>query len=481
MVSATWIVAHDGKGHRLLKDGVVVFAGDSIVHVGKTFDGQVDRHIDATNKVVTPGMISTHAHIAYNPLGKSLIEDRGQPQLYFSPLYEDLPIQVFSQDEEGDQACVEASMVELVRTGCTTLCELQTSLSSRPGIEAVGREALKIGLRTYLGCAYRSAHWSTPDGHQVVMRWDEDQGRAGLDKARQIVEAWKGAGDGLIGCMLAPAHSVDMSPQLLEATRRVAEECDIPITIHCSESVWEFQEMLRRHGKTPIEWLRDLGFLSPRVILGHAIHIGGTSWTNYPAGDLGIMVETGVSVSHSPWSFFRRGIMMESFARYRDAGVTLSLGTDLTPQSSLNALRMGACIGKGVARDNKAVTAADVFDAATTGGAKALNRDDLGRIAPGAKADMVLWDAHTLTMAPLRDPIRNIVYSAEPHDVETVIIHGRIVMEGRKVLGAASDDVLAARMQAAGERLWARIKQHDRLNRGADEFSPQSYSYWDRG
>lgn len=84
-------------------------------------------------------------------------------------------------------------------------------------------------------------------------------------------------------------------------------------------------------------------------------------------------------------------------------------------------------------------------------------------------------------MAPLRDPIRNIVYSAEPHDVETVIIHGRIVMEGRKVLGAASDDVLAARMQAAGERLWARIKQHDRLNRGADEFSPQSYSYWDRG
>jgi 5-methylthioadenosine/S-adenosylhomocysteine deaminase len=479
LISAPWIIAFDGKCHRLLRDGVIVMAGDSIVHVGKSFDGHVDRRIDAAHKVVTPGMISTHAHIAYNPLGKSLIEDRGQPQLYYSPLYEDLPVQVFSQDEEGDQVCIEASMVELLRTGCTTLCELQTSLSSRPGIAAVGKEALKVGLRTYLGCAYRSAHWSTPDGHQVVMKWDEAQGRAGLDKARQIVGEWKGAGNGLIECMLAPAHSVDMSPELLEATRLLAEECDIPITIHCSESVWEFQEMLRRHGKTPIQWLRDLGFLSPRVILGHAIHIGGTSWTNYPAGDLGIMAETGVSVSHSPWSFFRRGIMMESFARYRDAGVTISLGTDLTPQSSLNALRMGACIGKGVARDNRAVTAADVFDAATIGGAKALNRDDLGRIAPGAKADLVFWDAHTLTMAPLRDPIRNIVYSAEPHDVETIIIHGRTVMQGRKVLGAAPDEVLSARMQAAGERLWERIKKHDRNFRDVDAYSPQTYAYWE--
>lgn len=478
-VEASWIVAYDGKCHRLLRDGVVVYEGDRIVHVGTKFTGHADRTIVAQGRIVTPGLVSTHAHIAYNPLGKSLIEDRGQPQLYYSPLYEDLPIQVFAQDEGGDQACVAASMVELLRSGCTTVCELQTSLSSRPGIEAVAREAMKVGMRAYLGTSFRSAHWSTLDGHSVAFRWDTEGGNAGLRKAREIIEQWEGAGDDTIRGMLAPAHSCDMTPELLEDTRSLAEELDVPVTIHCSESVFEFQEMLRRHGKTPIAWLRDLGFLSPRVILGHAIIVGGTSWANYPAGDLDIMSATGVSISHSPWSFFRRGVMLESFARYARAGITISLGTDLTPQSALNSLRFGACIGKAVERDNLAVTARDVFDAATLGGAKALGRDDLGRIATGAKADLVIWDAGTLTMAPLRDPVRNIVYSAEPNDVREVIVNGRTVMEDRKVLGADPDHVLAARLQAAGERLWQRIEKFDRERRDAEGFSPQTYAAWE--
>lgn len=477
-IDASWIIACEGGRHRLLKDGVVVFEGDRILHVGRRFDGHADCTIPAQGKVLTPGLISTHAHIAYNPLGKSLIEDRGQPQLYYSPLYEDLPVQVFSQDEGGDQACVEASMVELLRSGCTTVCELQTSLSSRPGIDAVAREAIKVGMRVYLGCSFRSAHWSTPDGHTVSFKWDLEGGNAGLRRAREIIGQWDGAGDDTIRGMLAPAHSCDMSPELIEDTRRLAEELDVPVTIHCSESVFEFQEMLRRYGKTPIEWLRDLGFLGPRVILGHAIHIGGTSWTNYPAGDLDIMAQTGVSVSHSPWSFFRRGVMLESFARYARAGIPISLGTDLTPQSSLNSLRFGACIGKAVERDNLAVTAADMFDAATLGGARALGRDDLGRIAPGAKADLVLWDAATLTMAPLRDPVKNIVYSAETSDVVDVIVNGRTVMADRRVLAAEPDHVLAAKLQAAGERLWSRIEKFDRERRNADGFSPQTYPEW---
>src|SRR5262245_66596294 len=89
--------------------------------------------------------------------------------------------------------------------------------------------------------------------------------------------------------------------------------------------------MLGRHGKTPVAWLSDLGVLGPNAILGHAIVIGGSSWTNYPAGDVAIMADAGCSVAHAVWVFARRGIVMESFASYRRAGVIISIAAETNP------------------------------------------------------------------------------------------------------------------------------------------------------
>ena len=105
------------------------------------------------------------------------------------------------------------------------------------------------------------------------------------------------------------------------------------------------------------------------------------------------MADAGCSVAHAVWVFARRGVAMESFARYRAAGVNMSLGTDTNPQSVIEAMRWAAVCSKIVERNTEATTAAHAFDAATLGGARALGRDDLGRIAPGAKADLVLWKA----------------------------------------------------------------------------------------
>ncbi len=478
LLRASWIIAYDGHQHRLLRDGVIVWKGDTIIHVGEDFDGPIDEMIDATGKAVTPGFISTHAHIGYGALGKSFLEDRGLPQFYYSPLYEELPLQVASQDEEGDRACVDAAMVELLRSGCTTICELQTSLSKRPKIDEAIEQALQIGMRFYICPTFRSARWYTPDGNRVEFEWDEEAGNTGLRQAVAAVEKWNGKGDDTIRVILAAAHTVDVTEELLRDTRRAAEELQVPITIHAAESILEFQEIIRRHGKTPIEWLRDLEFLGPDVILGHAHHISGTSWVNYPPGDLDIMVETGVSVSHSPWTLFKKGVMMESFPRYLRAGVNMSIGTDGSPQSAIVAMRFATVIGKAQERDNMACTAADAFNAATLGGARALGRDDLGRIAPGAKADLVVWDATTLSMSPMRDPVRNIVFDADTNDVESVFINGAPVMVDRTVLNADDDTVLAERLQAAATRMWGRVPEHDRAGRTVDEFSPQSFAYW---
>jgi cytosine/adenosine deaminase-related metal-dependent hydrolase len=235
--------------------------------------------------------------------------------------------------------------------------------------------------------------------------------------------------------------------------------------------------MTRRHGLTPIEWLREIGFLGPEAILGHAIIAAPGTWSNWAGDDVGILADTGTNVAHCVWVFARRGMAMESFARYLARGVNMTLGTDTCPQSMIEGLRYTAVVSKLVDRQTEVATAADVFNAATLGGAKALGRDDLGRIAPGAKADVLLWQGDSLFMTPLRDPIRNLVYSAAAEDLDTVLIDGEVRMRGREIpgvdLGALTRD-----LQAAGERMWANVNKGDWAGRSIDELAPQTFPAW---
>src|SRR3989454_11110067 len=125
-IRAASVIAFDGRGHRLLRDGVVVVEGDHSLAVGPRFDGTVDETVDARDRVVTPGLISTHAHIGGSPLDRSFIEDRGNPQFWFSGLFEMLPVRSEAQDEEAGRACVDFSMAELLRGGVTTVMEIGT-------------------------------------------------------------------------------------------------------------------------------------------------------------------------------------------------------------------------------------------------------------------------------------------------------------------------------------------------------------------
>jgi cytosine/adenosine deaminase-related metal-dependent hydrolase len=467
-IHAGHVIAFDGRGHRLLRNGVVVLEGDRIVHVGPRFDGATDVTVDARDRVLTPGLISTHAHIGGSPLDRSFIEDRGNPQFWFSGLVEMLPVRSDAQDEEGGRACVDFSMAELLRGGVTTVLEIGGLA------EHVVDRARHYGLRVYMGLSFRSGRWLTRDGRRVVWEWDEAAGRAGLQRAVDLFRKHDGAHGDLVRCCFSPAQVDTCSPELLVEAKRWADETGRPLTVHTSQSVVEFNEMLARHGRTPVAWLRDLGVLGPNTVLGHAIIVGGSSWTNYPAGDIAIMAGAGCSVAHASWVFARRGVAMESFARYRAAGITMSLGTDTNPQSVLEAMRWAAVCSKIVERNTEATTAADVFDAATLGGARALGREDLGRIAPGARADLVLWKARSWGMTPLRDPVKTIVYNATAEDVDRVYVNGRMVVDGGRVLAADEDAILAA-LQAAGERMWPRMAAADWAGRDADALSPPTY------
>jgi cytosine/adenosine deaminase-related metal-dependent hydrolase len=467
-IDASHILAYQDGGHRHLRDGVVVYEGNEIIYAGKHFAGNVDETIDATGKVLTPGLINTHAHLYESPLDKSFVEDRGPRQFYLSGLFEFLPARSAAGDDAGHHACIAYSMAELLRTGTTTVMEIGSY-----GEEVV-TQAARFGVRAYVGQGYRDGRWFTDDGRTVSYTWDSEAGQKALDAAIRFVETHDGSQGGRIKGFLTPSQVDTCSEELLRRSRDAASSLGVPLALHTSQSVNEFQEMTRRHAKSPIEWLRDIGFLGPDVILGHAIILAGGTWANYHGDDLAILAESGTNVAHAVWVFARRGIAMESFARYLERGVNMTLATDTAPQSMIEAMRWAAAISKIVDRRTEIATAADVFNAATLGGAKALGRDDLGRIAPGAKADLLLWEGESLFMAPLRDPIKNIVYSAQAEDLTTVIIDGQIVMRDRLIPGVDIPS-LAHDLQAAAERMWAKLPQGDWADRDVDTLSPQSF------
>lgn len=468
MIRASHVIAYQDGGHRHLKDGVVVWEDGTIIHVGKSFNGTVDETIDATGQVVTPGMINIHAHLAGSPLDKSFIEDRGSRQFYLSGLFEYLPVRSGAQDIDGDQACLAYSMAELLRTGTTTVCEIGHQ------VDWAVEEAGKVGMRLYMGQGYRSGRWYTDDGKTVKYAWDEEAGLKGMDVAIKNIERIDGMQNGRIKGFLSPMQVDTCTEDLLRKSRAAASSMGVPMALHAAQSVPEFHEMTRRHGRTPIEWLSDIGFLGPDVMLGHAIIPGEGTWANYHAEDVQILADTGTTVAHCVWVFARRGIAMESFARYLEKGVRMTLGTDTCPQSMIEGLRWTAVVSKLVDRRTEVATAADVFNAATIAGAEALGRSDLGRIAVGAKADLLIWEGESIFMTPMRDPIKTIVYNAQAEDLNTTIIDGEIRMRNRVIPGVDMNQ-LARDLQAAGERMWLNMVEFDWNGRSVEQLSPQTF------
>jgi 5-methylthioadenosine/S-adenosylhomocysteine deaminase len=463
------IVAFQDGEHRILRDGCVVVEDDRIHFVGPTYDGPVERFVDLPDTIITPGFINTHAHLDESPIDKSVQEDVGNRQFWLTGLIEILPTEMAGLDEESARACVDYSLIELARTGTTTVVQMG-------GLEEYVAGAIEAsGLRGYVAPMYRSGRWYTPDGRRVEYAWDDDDGRSGFDKAVRFVEQLRGRGDDRVRGFLAPAQVDTCSEALLRDSRAASDDLDVPISLHASQGVWEFNEMTRRHGRTPVEWLADLGFLGPRTLLGHAVFVAGNSWVNFAGDDLGLLASSGTSVSYNAWCFIRRGLVMESFPEYVEAGVNMCLGTDTAPQSMIESLRWTAIAGKVAARRTDVSTARQVFDAATVNAAAVLGRPDLGRIAPGAKADLLFWRADGFTMAPVRDPIRNIVYYAQPSDLAQVLVDGRSVVENGEVAGA--DPAAAVRgVQKAGERVWSRWPQGDWAGRTLDQVAPQTYA-----
>jgi 5-methylthioadenosine/S-adenosylhomocysteine deaminase len=464
------IVAYQGS-HRLLSRGVLVFEDDRIAFVGRTYDGAVDQRIDAAGQLVIPGLINIHSHADVEAGGR-LVADGGRRDFFQAGFlnYNAAPKGMRNLPARQDPWIGgRFALTEMLRNGCTTVVEIGTAAEEHAAI------AGELGIRAYLSPAYKSYDYRIGEHGELLYEVHEAAGLRALDRAKDFIRHHQGSHNGRIQGMLFPFQVETCSPTLLRATRKAADELGVGIEIHAGQNLLEFHEILRRHCQTPIEYLADMGLLGPDAIVGHCIINSAHSLAGLPGGrDLEILATSGASVAHCPLVFARRGNALESFHRFRAAGINVGLGTDTYPRDLISEMRLAALLCKVVEHDFTVATSAEVFSAATLGGAKALRRDDLGRLAPGAKADLVLIDLRKIRIGPYRDSIKALVQCGTSDDVSRVIVDGRTVVEDGHVPGVDEAQVLADAQREA-ERLWAEVPEWHWQQLTADELSPPSF------
>jgi cytosine/adenosine deaminase-related metal-dependent hydrolase len=479
-IRGKWIIAHDGAEHRILRNGVVITEDHKIKYVGKQYSESVDRWIDASHHVVSPGFICTHTHASSAPKDKSFIDDTGAKSLYMSSLGENLSALGSSMNPENYYVYAKYSMAELLRSGCTTMVEI--GMVGTLGAETTIKTIDEIGIRAVEGVGISDGRWKRSQSANFQTEWGElENGLTELDEAENFVKKYNGAIDGRLIGALYPSTVDQVSEELQKAVRVKANELNVPVSIHAGQWVVEFQNMIRMYKMTPVEFLQYTGLLGSDLIIGHGWAIAGHPLLAYPevgGSDLEILAMSGATVSHDPLVFIKRGNKMHSHSRYLNAGVNVSIGCDTSPQDMLNEMRMASYVTKLAEWSCFSGTAREIYNSATLGGAKGIGRPDLGRLEAGALADIVVVDMQTINNVPCRDPVKNLVNSASRSDVTHVIVNGKIVIENG-VLLTIDEERLVEEVQRTTEAVWNRIPNNHYLSLTSDEVSPPSLRPWD--
>jgi cytosine/adenosine deaminase-related metal-dependent hydrolase len=466
--NAEWIVAWDAHQRRQVyrRDVDVVLDGPRISSVGPSYRGHADTVVDGRRLLVMPGLVNLHAHPTTEPANKGIREEHGVPEMYMTGLYE--RVAAFRLDEEGRQAAAEVAYSEMLSSGVTSLLDLSPPF---PGwIDLLARS----GLRGFVAPGYASARWRLENSYEVQFEWDEPGGRRGLEQAERLIREVEAHPCARLSGVVYPMQIDACTEDLLRESIALSGRTGRPLVTHAAQSVPEFQLMVRRHGTTPIQWAQDIGLLGPRTILGHAIFIDEHSWLNWWSHrDLDALADTRTSIAHCPTPFARYGQVLEHLGRYLRRGVNVGLGTDVSPHNLLEEMRWAVVLARIAARDITAVATADVFHAATVGGAGALGRDDIGRLAPGCKADLVLVDLDDPSMVPARDPLRSLIYTAAERAVRDVYVDGIQVVANRRVL-TLDRPAAAARLAEAQRRMLEAVPRHDYAGRSAEAIAPLS-------
>lgn len=442
LISARWVLGYRDGGHRLVPDGEVVIEGGAVIFVGAGFTGEVARRIDFGNALVSPGFIDLDA---LSDLDTTILGIDNHPawakgRVWPRSYVDAGPCEMYTQEELAFQK--RFAFGQLLLNGITTAAPIASLFYREWGetvaeFDAAADAAGEMGLRVYLSPAYRSGGMVVEADRRLVPVFDEQRGLAGLRDAVGYIGRQTGRFGDLVRGMLAPDRVETCTRNLLAQTQAAAAELGCKIRLHMAQGAMEVDAVRELHGTTAPAWLAREGLLNDRLIAPHATHA--------TAGDLALYAANGVSIVHCSVVTGRGGGSLNSFSRCRRLGITIAMGTDTAPPDMLMNLLVGLILCRTSDGTVNDVSCADMFDAATLGGAAALGRDDLGRLAPGARADIAIFGLDDIAMAPSIDPITTLVAGGSGKVTQAVFVDGRLSMRFGEVAGI---DMEAARQRA---------------------------------
>ncbi len=455
-IEGGWVVAFNGKTHEVHEQGSVVFENDRIVHAGPRYAGPADTRLDARGRLVTPGFINTHVHTTGGG-GDYLLVDMSRSD------YRTANYMGFAAPLKGTMAPPPPAAVAVARTfvflhtlknGTTTNIDVG---GLRGDWDGYARLVDDLGVRVYASPAFRDRDTYMDSRGRLTYEEDVAAGKERLREAVDFVRKYDGAAQGRLRGLLNAAQVETCTVGLLRAGKDAARELGAPIHTHAGGNLIEFHRIMDEHRATPVQFLADIGFLDERTLLGHGVFTTAHPWSAYPFGDdVRVLAERGATIGHCPYKYAKMAMTLHSFQRHVDAGVTVALGTDTYPMDIVSELRWASVLTRVTDGNYQAGQARDVFNAATLGGCRFIGRDDLGRLAPGAKADILVLDLEHLGAGVYADPIKALVDAGTGRDVRTVIVDGKVLVQDGRLTRVDEDEVYAKAREGT-QRYWGNV------------------------
>jgi len=397
---------------RLIENGAVAVEKSQIVAVGTASEiaqkFTARQTINASNKVVIPGLINTHTHIPMT-LFRGISDDLDLQEWLTKYIF---PAEAKNVTEDFVRVGTRLGLAEMIRGGTTTYCDMYYFE------DAIADETAKAGVRGVLGETI--IDFPVPDNktHEEAMRYSE-----------RFVNKWKN--HSLIVPALAPHAPYTVSTEHLNAIRRLADKLNATVVIHVAETKKEVDDSLAAKKLRPVEYLESIGFLNNRVIAAHTVHISDA--------EIDILKKRGVGAAHNPQSNMKLASGVAPIPQMLLKDFPVGLGTDgAASNNDLNLweeMDTAAKLHKTFTNDPKVLTAEQAFEMATIRAARALHLEKLvGSIETGKRADIAIVDFDGLHQTPYFNVYSSLVYATKASDVRTVIINGKIVMLNRRLL-----------------------------------------------